>query len=63
MVVQAAGKAQPTKEYAKNFELSVVARGLSDLVGGWWLMVLDWWLVVGVWLLVFGCWCLVVGGW
>ena len=39
MVVQAAGKAQPTKEYAKNFELSVVARGLSDLVGGWWLMV------------------------
>ena len=52
MAVEAAGKAQPTKEYAKNFELSVVARGLSDLVGGgcwlvWWSMVSDWWLVVG----------------
>ena len=52
MAVQAAGKAQPTKEDAKNFELSVVARGLSDLVGGWLLAGL---VVDGVRLVV-GCW-------
>ena len=48
VAVQAAGKAQPTKEYAKNFELSVVARGLSDLVGGWWCYIGGCLLVMGM---------------